>query len=164
MMADKITMQNNQLIISSFKPKVVEMHGREHLERFREAAEATGVGLNWTQWRFTVEVGGKLYLELVKKGEIPQSKIITIMEQMGLPVVDGAVKQELTPQQRQQQELAKLYESAKKFGMKLVVPSVDFEEPETKGASTTSVASTSSVASTATSTSTVASSVSTSSF
>src|SRR5688500_14956306 len=78
----KITVSNNQLIISSFKPKVVEMHCRDHLERFREAAVATGIGLNWTQWRFTVEVGSALYLELVKIGEISSDKALKIKEEI----------------------------------------------------------------------------------
>ena len=83
----KITMQNNQLIISSFKPKIVEMHTRDHLDRFREAAEATGVGLGWTKWRFSIEVGSKIYQELVKKNEISKARVNEIKNEMGLAAV-----------------------------------------------------------------------------
>ena len=57
----------------------------EHLDRSREAAEATGMGLNWTQWRFTVEVGSKIYLELVKRNEIPAERVTEILQEMNLP-------------------------------------------------------------------------------
>ena len=69
-MTDKIMVTNNQLIISSFKPKNVEMHWREHLASFRSAAESTGVRLNWPSWRFSIELGSKLYNVLREQGGI----------------------------------------------------------------------------------------------
>ena len=69
-MNENITVSKNQLIISSFKPKVVEMHSRVDLDKFQEGAMATGVGLHWHEWRFSVEVGGKLYTKLVESGDI----------------------------------------------------------------------------------------------
>src|SRR5688500_4580719 len=69
-MNENITVSKNQLIISSFKPKVVEMHSRADLDKFQECALAAGVGLNWHEWRFSVEVGGKLYSKMVESGDI----------------------------------------------------------------------------------------------
>ena len=65
---DKITVANKQLIITTFKPKVVEMHSREHLQNFRDARVA-GVGYNWPEWRFSIELGSNLYVRMLKEGE-----------------------------------------------------------------------------------------------
>ena len=45
--AGKFMMQGSQYLLAAYKPRVVEMHGREDLERFRDAAEATGVALTF---------------------------------------------------------------------------------------------------------------------
>ena len=70
-MSDNITMSKNQLIIQSFKPKAVGMFSREDLQKFQDQAEATGVGLEWPQWRTTLELGSVLWKESVKEGAIP---------------------------------------------------------------------------------------------
>ena len=46
------------------------MRSRVDLDKFQEGAMATGVGLHWHEWRFSVEVGGKLYTKLVESGDI----------------------------------------------------------------------------------------------
>ena len=79
-----VQIQNNRLTINTFKPKVVEMHTREHLEQFREAAEATGMGLNWLHWRFTVQVGSTHWKQLVKAKAIPANRLQAIYMECGI--------------------------------------------------------------------------------
>ena len=64
-MAD-ITVSNNHVTFQSFKPKVVEMHARGDLETFQDAANAVGVGLQWTTWRMSVEVGSEIFEDFSK--------------------------------------------------------------------------------------------------
>lgn len=161
-------MKDNQVIISTFKPKVVEMHGREHLESFREAAEATGVGLHWTNWRFSIEVGSKIYLELVKKGEIPKEKVLKIMYEMGISETGEPVKVKREAEAKREgedgwEELQQFMETAKRLGVKVVPPgSADFGEGEESLMASTSI-STSTSTSTSTSSSSSSSSASSSS-
>ena len=85
---EKLTVVNNKLVVTSFKPRPVNMHGREDLENFRESAEATGIGLEWPSWRWSIEVGSRMYKDLVKKKAIPDNVIQKVFTQM------GAVKKE----------------------------------------------------------------------
>ena len=62
------------LMINTFKPKVVDMHSRDHLERFRDACDATGSGLGWPIWRFSVEIGSKIYLDLIENFHVLQGE------------------------------------------------------------------------------------------
>lgn len=70
-----LNVKNNQLVKSCFKPRPVELFGREHLERFREAAEATGIGLDWPVGRWSVEIGSKLFKELQANGGLNENDI-----------------------------------------------------------------------------------------
>ena len=118
-----ISVKNNQLVISSFKPKPVELFGREHLERFREAAEATGIGLDWPVWRWSVELGSKLFKELLAKGALTEDDVQRFHTEMGImPIVK---KEVINP------DLQKLQEFAAKLGFSL-----------SKGSTTTSTTST----------------------
>jgi hypothetical protein len=72
---NNVSIRNNQLTINTFKPKVVEMYMREHLEKFREAAEATGMGLGWHNWRFTVQVGSNHWRRLVAAGAMAETNL-----------------------------------------------------------------------------------------
>ena len=104
-----IAVKNNQLVISSFKPRVIDMHGREHLERFREAAEATGMGLDWPVWRWSVELGSKLFKELVAKNVLTNVDVKKIYTELG---VTATVKKE-------DPDLEKLQALAAKMGFSL---------------------------------------------
>ena len=112
------------------------MHSREHLERFREAAEATGVGLGFPKWRFTVELGSKLFEEL--KGEIPAQRL----EAIRMEIAHGAWQKEKEGEQTLQQNVALMQELAIKTGIKLKFP--DFLGPSSASSSMSS-SSTSSV-------------------
>ena len=61
---------NGQVTFSAFKPKIVEMHGRDHLERFREMATVVGHGLGIPHWRTTIEINSRTFVELVDQGII----------------------------------------------------------------------------------------------
>ena len=75
---------NNKVVVAtSFKPKVVELHSRENLDRFKELATTTGIGLNWPQWRFFLEIGSKLWDEAAAKGAISKQRVSEIEDEMG---------------------------------------------------------------------------------
>ena len=60
------------------------MHSREHLETFRECAEATGIGLEWPSWRWSIEIGSKPYKELIKKKVITEEQIRKLLAAAGV--------------------------------------------------------------------------------
>jgi hypothetical protein len=116
-----ITVSNNQLVIATYKPKVVEMHTRDNLERFVEQAEATGVGLQWNQWRFSIEIGSATYIELLKTGEISQARHGEIMRDLGLGS-GPRVKHEPEEDDGEPARMLKLAKMAKQLGVKLDLP------------------------------------------
>jgi hypothetical protein len=107
------TVSNSQLVIATYKPRIVEMHTREHLDRFMEQAEATGVGLGWLQWRFSIEIGSATYLELLRTGEISQARHGEIVRELGL--VPTRVKQE----PEEDTGMKKLAQLARELGVKV---------------------------------------------
>ena len=77
-----VTVNNNQITIQSYKPKVMEMHSRGDLEAFQEAANAVGIGLQWGTWRLSVEVGSNLYKELINSGAVDEYYILELLSKV----------------------------------------------------------------------------------
>ena len=78
--------------ITSFKAKTVEMHGREHLEHFREAATAVGVGLGIPHWRTSISIESKVFKDLVDTGVISTSQVDKIHREIRKSTAVGVVE------------------------------------------------------------------------
>jgi len=65
-----------------YKPKVVPVHGIQDLENFRDQANATGHGLGWPQWRYSVEIGGAQWKKLLDEQILPARKVKEILDQI----------------------------------------------------------------------------------
>lgn len=91
-MAVDMSKEGNRLVLSSFKPKAVDMHNRADLKLFRDTAEATGISLGIPEWRWSLEVGSKLYKGLVEKNGIKEKEIQKLFEDDGVQI--HVVKQE----------------------------------------------------------------------
>src|ERR1700730_4136874 len=76
----QVQINNDSVILNTFQPKSVPMHGRQHLEAFKERAESVGVGLRFPQWAFSVEVGSKMFLKFVRQNQIPAGCLDRIMD------------------------------------------------------------------------------------
>jgi hypothetical protein len=74
-----VTVDSSKIVIQTFKPKVVDMHSLSDLEAFQEAAAAVGVGLQWTSWRMSVEVGSDLYNQLLASGAVDANYILNLV-------------------------------------------------------------------------------------
>jgi hypothetical protein len=83
-MAVDMSKDGNRLVLSSFKPKVVDMHSRDHLKIFRETAEATGIGLGWPVWRWSAELGSKHFKGLMASKSISEKDLELIYKEAGL--------------------------------------------------------------------------------
>jgi hypothetical protein len=67
--------KNHQIVLAAYEAKPIAMHDRKHLEKFKERAEEVGIGLQWPQWRYSIEVGSKIFKEAVERGEVPHYRL-----------------------------------------------------------------------------------------
>jgi hypothetical protein len=92
MSVEHFTTSLSKLMFQSYRPKSVEMHMRVNLDSFKEQAEATGIGLQWPQWRYSIEVGGKQWQNLVAKGLISLQRTKEIKTEVMGPQIKTETK------------------------------------------------------------------------
>ena len=135
-----LTDVSGKVVVATFKPTVIDMHSRENLERFQEAASATGIGLFWPQWRYSIEVGSKLWNDFVSQGAIPEERVLEIKKGVGY----GVVKKEpvISTETENEKEFAIFEKLASKFGFNLGKPELGKPGEEKGSATTTSTTTT----------------------